>query len=87
MLPLKDMETTESEHSETLGPKKSFSMGAGKSFPPPLPDPDNYVVEFEGPLDPAHPHNWPLSVRLGSFPIKFCQIELALWLPSFRFRV
>ncbi|RAL08459.1 MFS transporter [Aspergillus homomorphus CBS 101889] len=39
-------------------------MGAGKPFPPPLPDPADYVVEFDGPDDPNHPFNWSFAVKL-----------------------
>ncbi|RDH32561.1 major facilitator superfamily domain-containing protein [Aspergillus welwitschiae] len=43
-------------------------IGAGKPYPPPLPDSEAYVVEFEGADDPMHPHNWPMKKRvmLGS---------------------
>ncbi|RAL02163.1 MFS transporter [Aspergillus ibericus CBS 121593] len=43
-------------------------LGAGKPYPPPLPDSEAYVVEFEGADDPMHPHNWPMKKRviLGS---------------------
>ncbi|KAL2828339.1 putative bicyclomycin resistance protein [Aspergillus pseudoustus] len=39
-------------------------MGAGKRIPRFLPDPDQYIVEFDGPEDPAHPQNWTLGVKL-----------------------
>lgn len=35
-------------------------MGAGKPYPPLLPERDPYAVAFDGPDDPAFPHNWPL---------------------------
>lgn len=35
-------------------------FGAGKPYPPKLPEQEEYVVEFSGPNDPTHPHNWPL---------------------------
>lgn len=39
-------------------------MGGGRAFPPDLPgEASNYVVEFEGPLDPTHPQNWPMSTK------------------------
>lgn len=38
-------------------------IGAGKPYPPPLPDSEAYVVEFEGADDPMHPHNWPMKKR------------------------
>ncbi|PVI02435.1 MFS general substrate transporter [Periconia macrospinosa] len=39
-------------------------MGAGKPFPPPLPDREEYVVEFDGPDDPLHAQNWPMKKKL-----------------------
>ena len=38
-------------------------MGAGKEYPPLLPDPDKFVVDFEGSTDPLHPYNWTLLRR------------------------
>ena len=38
-------------------------FGAGKPFPPPLPDQEEYVVEFEGPDDPLHAQNWSLKKK------------------------
>lgn len=38
-------------------------LGAGKPFPPSPPDPEEYVVEFNGSDDPMHPQNWPLKQR------------------------
>jgi DHA1 family multidrug resistance protein-like MFS transporter len=40
------------------------SLGAGKPFPPPLPDREEYVVEFEGADDPMHAQNWPMKKKL-----------------------
>jgi len=40
------------------------SLGAGKPFPPLLPDREEYVVEFEGADDPLHPQNWPMKKKL-----------------------
>ncbi|KAL2857325.1 major facilitator superfamily domain-containing protein [Aspergillus pseudoustus] len=42
-------------------------FGGGKDYPPELPDPEKYVVEFTGVEDPLHPHNWPMArkVRLS----------------------
>jgi MFS transporter, DHA1 family, multidrug resistance protein len=36
-------------------------MGDEKPYPPTLPDQEEYVVEFDGPDDPAHPQNWPMK--------------------------
>ncbi|MBE3109274.1 MAG: hypothetical protein IMZ46_01995 [Acidobacteria bacterium] len=38
-------------------------FGAGKPYPPMLPASDDYVVEFDGPDDPMHAQNWPLSKK------------------------
>lgn len=40
------------------------AFGAGKAYPPPLPDRDEFVVEFDGPNDPMHAQNWPLKKKL-----------------------
>ena len=39
-------------------------MGAGKEYPPELPDPEKYVVEFTDAEDPCHPHNWPTRKKV-----------------------
>lgn len=39
-------------------------MGLGKDYPPPLPDQEEYVVEFDGPHDPLHAVNWPLRKKI-----------------------
>lgn len=36
-------------------------FGGGKPYPPPLPEQDEYVVEFDGKDDPLHPQNWPFK--------------------------
>lgn len=40
------------------------SLGAGKPFPPLLPEREEYVVEFDGHDDPLHAQNWPLKKKL-----------------------
>lgn len=68
--------TARSQHVQTVGsgvrsrtnsrasrrPMPNF--GAGKPFPPPLPDREEYVVEFDGPDDPMHAQNWPIRKKL-----------------------
>lgn len=49
------------------GAHEKWSIGAGKPFPPPILDLEQYVVEFQGPDDASHPQNWPLSSKLVSF--------------------
>jgi DHA1 family multidrug resistance protein-like MFS transporter len=39
-------------------------FGAGKPYPPQLPDQDDYVVEFDGPDDPLHSQNWPMRKKI-----------------------
>lgn len=45
--------------------KPLSEMGAGKPYPPPLPDREEYVVEFMGADDPLHAQNWPKRKKLG----------------------
>ncbi|KAK2738784.1 hypothetical protein FQN55_000422 [Onygenales sp. PD_40] len=64
--------TQRSQHSATVGAglrsrvsrKPLPAFGAGKPYPPPLPEREEYVVEFDGPDDPLHPQNWPLKRKL-----------------------
>jgi len=59
--------TQRSQHSATVGAglksrgsrKPLPEFGAGKPYPPLLPEKEEYVVEFAGPDDPLHPQNWP----------------------------
>lgn len=44
-------------------------MGQGKAFPPPLPNREDYVVDFDGPDDPQHPLNWPLFTKYAIPPV------------------
>jgi MFS transporter, DHA1 family, multidrug resistance protein len=68
---LSRIHTARSQHSETIGGglrsrqsrKPMPAFGAGKPFPPPLPDQEEYVVEFEGPDDPYHAQNWPFRKK------------------------
>ncbi|KAI5457320.1 major facilitator superfamily [Mariannaea sp. PMI_226] len=40
------------------------AFGAGKPYPPPLPEQEEYVVEFDGPDDPLHSQNWPMRKKV-----------------------
>lgn len=70
---LSRIHTARSQHDNTVGrgPRSKSrdsgkplpAFGGGKSLPPPLPDREAYVVEFEGPDDPYHPQNWPLKKK------------------------
>jgi DHA1 family multidrug resistance protein-like MFS transporter len=68
---LSRIETARSQHSGTVGrsltsrkSKKPLpAFGAGKPYPPPLPNREDYVVEFDGPDDPLHAQNWPLKKK------------------------
>ena len=53
-----------SRRSTTKSQKPLPSIGAGKPYPPPLPDREEYVVEYEGVDDPLHAQNWPMSKKL-----------------------
>ena len=63
--------TERSQHSGTVGrsltsrsSKKPLPpFGAGKPYPPPLPEREDYVVQFEGPDDPLHPQNWSIKKK------------------------
>jgi len=53
------------QHSLTVGSKRVTPegvelplFGGNKPYPPPLPDKEEYVVEFEGHEDPRHAQNW-----------------------------
>lgn len=39
-------------------------MGGGRGYPEPLPSRESYVVSFDGPEDPLHPHNYPLGRKI-----------------------
>lgn len=68
---LSRIETERTQHSATVGRSTTSrssrkplpSFGAGKSYPPALPDRDEYVVEFDGPHDPLHPQNWTMKKK------------------------
>ena len=63
--------THKSQHEGTVGrtlksreSKKPLpSFGAGKPYPPMLPEQESYVVEFDGPDDPMHPQNWGMKKK------------------------
>ncbi|KAI2471728.1 MFS general substrate transporter [Annulohypoxylon bovei var. microspora] len=69
---LSRINTARSQHDATVGrslrnreskrPMPAF--GAGKPFPPVLPNQEDYVVEFDGPDDPYHAQNWSLKKKL-----------------------
>ena len=67
------IETQRTQHSATVGAagkrRKSLAplpaFGAGKPYPPPLPEREEYVVEFDGADDPLHAQNWPLRKKIA----------------------
>ncbi|KAF2764624.1 MFS general substrate transporter [Teratosphaeria nubilosa] len=73
---LSRIKTARSQHEQTVGTslrsrtvsrasKKPLpNFGGGKPYPPPLPEREEYVVEYDGPDDPLHPQNWPLKKKL-----------------------
>lgn len=40
------------------------SFGRGRPYPKPLPEREEYVVDFDDAHDPDHPQNWPLKRKL-----------------------
>ncbi|KAF2145738.1 uncharacterized protein K452DRAFT_265037 [Aplosporella prunicola CBS 121167] len=69
---LSRIQTARSQHSATVGAsiksrksnKPLPNFGGGKPYPPPLPEREEYVVEFDGIDDPLHAQNWPLKKKL-----------------------
>ena len=65
------IQTERSQHLATVGTavrsrksKKPLpNFGENKPYPPPLPEQEEYVVEFDGPNDPMHPQNWPMKKK------------------------
>ncbi|KAJ5678904.1 hypothetical protein N7462_007148 [Penicillium macrosclerotiorum] len=63
----------------------TLNMGRGRPIPQPLPDPKDYVVEFDGPEDPNHPFNWDSLIKLftsilvcsGTFIVSFTSAVFA----------
>lgn len=74
---LSRIQTQRSQHSATVGGslksrasrKPLPAFGAGKPYPPPLPDREEYVVEFDGHDDPLHAQNWPIKKKLATAAI------------------
>lgn len=72
---LSRIHTQRSQHSGTVGLTAASKtrtrqakrplpeMGAGKPFPPPLPEREEYVVEFDGEHDPMHAQNWKIGKK------------------------
>ncbi|KAL3475460.1 major facilitator superfamily domain-containing protein [Aspergillus californicus] len=52
--------------SESVLPRDEESQASteGTRTWPALPDRSVYVIDFDGPNDPSHPHNWPLKTKL-----------------------
>lgn len=69
---LSRIHTQRSQHSATVGAslksrqsrKPLPEFGGGKPFPPPLPEREEYVVEFDGANDPMHAQNWLMKKKL-----------------------
>ncbi|KAF2120475.1 major facilitator superfamily [Lophiotrema nucula] len=73
---LSRIQTQRSQHVGTVGAsiksrtktresvKPMPAMGAGKPMPPPLPEREEYVVEFDGHDDPMHAQNWPIRKKV-----------------------
>lgn len=54
------LNTEELLRTATQSSKPLPPMGGGKPYPPALPSRDPYMIAFDGPDDPGHPHNYPL---------------------------
>lgn len=52
-----------------------------RSFPPPLINPEQYILEFDGPDDQKHPYNWKTSTKYVE-PECFGATQCAYRLPS-----
>ncbi|KAI9892278.1 MAG: hypothetical protein M1814_001737 [Vezdaea aestivalis] len=72
MTAMSRIHTQRTQHSVTVGrtlrsrePKRPLpEFGAGKPYPPQLPEQEEYVVEFDGEHDPLHGQNWPLKKKI-----------------------
>lgn len=69
---LERINTYRLQHRSTVGsgigitpPDQWLPLGAGKPHPPALPDPEQYIVEFNDANDPLHPQNWSLKRKIG----------------------
>lgn len=57
---------TETRHElQLVTMNEKSKSGLGTTYPPPPPNLEAYVVDFEGPEDPTHPYNWRLSTKYG----------------------
>ncbi|KAK2071979.1 hypothetical protein P8C59_006360 [Phyllachora maydis] len=72
---LNRINTLRSQHTNTVGRHPTHktriastrplpNFGAGKPYPPALPEREEYVVEFDGPDDPLHAQNWALRKKI-----------------------
>lgn len=54
-------------------------MGSGRDYPPPVGDSKPYSVDYDGPDDPIHPHNWKLQKKLLScFAVGFSALAVSM---------
>ncbi|OAA67187.1 major facilitator superfamily transporter multidrug resistance [Niveomyces insectorum RCEF 264] len=66
------IQTARSQYSNTVGRSNTARrsnkplppFGGGKPYPPPMPEQERYVVEFDGVDDPLHAQNWPIKKKL-----------------------
>jgi MFS transporter, DHA1 family, multidrug resistance protein len=69
------IQTQRTQHTGTVGAtlrsRQSRAplpqMGAGKPYPPTLPEREEYVVEFDGVDDPLHSQNWSMRRKYDLF--------------------
>lgn len=60
------------QHSQTVGSRREATkegitlpdFGGGKPYPPPLPEREEFVVEFSGFDDPRHAQNFPMKTKI-----------------------
>ncbi|PLB53614.1 synaptic vesicle transporter [Aspergillus steynii IBT 23096] len=84
-LELERIHTYRLQQQQTVGSTRSrtprdrwLPMGAGKPYPPSLPESEGFVVEFEGADDPMHPQNWPMKKRVTiASLLTFCALVTA----------
>ncbi|KAJ3461953.1 hypothetical protein MRS44_010506 [Fusarium solani] len=60
----RDLERHPTALSRIATARSQHNATVGGAVPPPLPEQEEYVVEFDGPDDPMHSQNWPLKKKL-----------------------
>ncbi|KAI9811604.1 MAG: hypothetical protein M1827_005353 [Pycnora praestabilis] len=88
---LRRQSTLRTVHAGTVGKSKDnvtsrrdsgkplLAFGGGKPFPLPLPEREEYVVEFDGPNDPLHAQNWPMLKKVSTGSMLAFTTFVAAW--------